>query len=92
MRIGVVGGGLMGKELLALTRRWDALLDHPVRPSVVALADPSPAVQSWWRSAGVETVVDDYRTLLDGPSLDVLYLAVPHDVHERLYLDAVAAG
>ncbi len=92
VRIGVVGGGLMGKELLALTRRWDALLDHPVRPSVVALADPSPAVQSWWRGVGVETVVDDYRALLDDPSIDVLYLAVPHDLHERLYLDTVAAG
>ena len=29
VRIGVVGGGLMGRELLLLTRRWDALVDHP---------------------------------------------------------------
>jgi len=92
VRIGVVGGGLMGKELLALTRRWDALLDHPVRPDVVALADPAPAVQQWWRGVGVPLVTDDYRRLLDDPDLDVLYLAVPHDLHERLYLDAVAAG
>jgi len=92
VRIGVVGGGLMGKELLALTRRWDALADHPVRPEVVALADPAPGVQQWWRQAGVTTVTDDYRRLLDDPDIDVLYLAVPHDVHERLYLDAVSAG
>ncbi|MCY7372579.1 MAG: Gfo/Idh/MocA family oxidoreductase [Spirochaetaceae bacterium] len=91
VRIGVVGGGLMGKELLALTRRWDALVDHPSRPEVVALADPSPGVQQWWRQAGVATVTDDYRLLLDDPGIDVLYLAVPHDVHERLYLDAVSA-
>ena len=91
VRIGVVGGGLMGKELLALTRRWDALVDHPSRPEVVALADPAPAVQQWWRDVGVATVTDDYRALLDDPGIDVLYLAVPHDVHERLYLDAVSA-
>ena len=91
VRIGVVGGGLMGKELLALTRRWDALVDHPSRPEVVALADPSPGVQQWWRQAGVAAVTDDYRLLLDDPGIDVLYLAVPHDVHERLYLDAVSA-
>ena len=42
VRIGVVGGGLMGRELLALTRRWTALVDHPSRPEVVALADPAP--------------------------------------------------
>jgi predicted dehydrogenase len=92
VRIGVVGGGLMDKELLALTRRWTALVDHPSRPEVVALADPAPAVQQWWRAAGVATVTDDYRRLLDDPGIDVLYLAVPHDLHERLYLDAVAAG
>jgi predicted dehydrogenase len=91
VRIGVVGGGLMGKELLALTRRWDALIDHPVRPEVVALADPAAAVQQWWRDAGVVTITDDYRRLLDDPDIDVVYLAVPHDLHERLYLDAVAA-
>lgn len=91
VRIGVVGGGLMGKELLALTRRWDALVDHPSRPEVVGLADPAPGVQQWWRQAGVETVTDDYRLLLDDPRIDVLYLAVPHDAHERLYLDAVSA-
>lgn len=92
VRIGVVGGGLMGRELLVLTRRWDALVDHPARPEVVALADPAPDVQQWWRDAGVATVTDDYRRLLDDPGIDVLYLAVPHDLHERLYLDAVAAG
>ena len=92
VRIGVVGGGLMGKELLALTRRWDALVEHPVRPEVVALADPAPGVQQWWRQAGVATITDDYRRLFDDPAIDVLYLAVPHDLHERLYLDAVAAG
>ena len=92
VRIGVVGGGLMGKELLALTRRWDALVDHPARPEVVALADPAPVVQRWWRQAGVPNVTDDYRRLLEDASIDVLYLAVPHDLHEDLYLDAVAAG
>jgi predicted dehydrogenase len=92
VRIGVVGGGLMGKELLLLTRRWDALVDHPARPEVVAVADPAPAVQQWWRDAGVATVIDDYRRLLDDPAIDVLYLAVPHDLHEQLYLDAVDAG
>jgi predicted dehydrogenase len=92
VRIGVVGGGLMGRELLALTRRWTALVDHPSRPEVVALADPAPAVQEWWTAAGVGTVTDDYRRLLDDPGIEVLYLAVPHDLHERLYLDAVAAG
>lgn len=92
VRLGVIGGGLMGRELLALSRRWDALVDHPVRPEVVAMADPAPAVADWWRQAGVPTVTDDYRRLLDDPGIDVLYAAVPHNLHEQVCLDAVAAG
>lgn len=92
VRIGVVGGGLMGKELLALSRRWDALVDHPVRPDVVAVADPAPKVARWWQQAGVATVTDDYHHLLQDPGIDVLYVAVPHDLHEQIYLDAVVAG
>ena len=53
VRVGIIGGGLMGKELLAATKRWDALVDHPVRPEVTALADPSPAVRDWFINAGV---------------------------------------
>jgi predicted dehydrogenase len=34
----------------------------------------------------------DYHELLDDPDLDVLYLAVPHHLHEQLYLDTIAAG
>ena len=59
---------------------------------MVALADPAAAVQQWWREAGVAVITDDYRRLLDDPDIDVVYLAVPHDLHERIYLDTVAAG
>jgi len=82
----------MGKELLALTRRWDALVDHPVRPEVVGLADPAPAIAQWWHHAGVPTVTDDYRRLLDDPAIDVVYVAVPHNLHEQVCLDVIAAG
>ena len=92
VRIGIVGGGLMGRELLVVTRRWDALLDHPVRPEVVAIADTAPAVRAWWEQSGVPHVSDDYRRLVDDDSIDVLYVAVPHNLHERLYVDAVEGG
>ena len=42
VRIGIVGGGLMGRELVGVCGRWDLLIDHPVRPRVVAVADPAP--------------------------------------------------
>ena len=93
VRIGIVGGGLMGRELAAAIGRWAALTDHPIRPRLDAVCDPSPEARAWFeRIATVRTVTDDRRRLLDDPALDVLYLAVPHHLHEELYLDAIAAG
>ena len=54
VKVGIIGGGLMGRELLALVGRWDALLDHPVRPEVTAIADTSDAVREFFTNAGVK--------------------------------------
>jgi predicted dehydrogenase len=93
VRIGIVGGGLMGRELAAAIGRWAALTDHPVQPRLDAVCDPSAGARAWFeRIATVRTLTDDRRRLLEDPALDVLYLAVPHHLHEELYLDAIAAG
>lgn len=92
VKVGIIGGGLMGKELVAATRRWDALVDHPVRPEVVAVADPSPDVQGWFKNADIPNIYNDYKELLANPDIDVVYIAVPHNLHEEIYLAAIAAG
>ena len=94
VRIGIVGGGLMGRELASAVGRWLALEDHPAAPRVVAVCDTNPAVLEWWRGhvSSVERLTADYRELLGAADVDVLYIAVPHDLHEQVYLDAVAAG
>jgi predicted dehydrogenase len=91
--VGIVGGGLMGRELAAAIGRWAALADHPMRPELRAVCDPDPAALHWFdRIDTVETTTQDYHELLGDDDLDVLYIAVPHHLHEQLYLDAVAAG
>jgi len=92
-RIGIVGGGLMGRELAAAIGRWAALEDHPVTPRLEAICDTSSGARHWFERVGTLRVsTDDYCHLLDDPELDVLYLAVPHHLHEQLYLDTIAAG
>lgn len=93
VRIGIVGGGLMGRELAVVTGRWHALVDHPCRPEIVAVADPVPAARDWFARLGtVRTLTDDWRRLVDDDGIDVLYLAVPHDLHEELYVAVAQAG
>jgi predicted dehydrogenase len=92
-RVGIIGGGLMGREVAAAIRRWPALDDHPVRPELVAVCDTKPEALAWFdRIEGVRLRSDDYTDLLAEDDVDVLYIAVPHHLHERLYLDAIAAG
>jgi len=93
VRIGIVGGGLMGRELAAVIGRWAALEEHPVTPVLEAVCDPSEAAHRWFeRVPTVRTLTGDRRRLLEDPDLDVLYLAVPHHLHEELYLETIAAG
>jgi len=91
--VGIIGGGLMGRELAAAIGRWVALEDHPVRPELVAVCDPNPAALAWFdRVDSVRLRTDDHHALLACDDVDVVYIAVPHHLHERLYLDAIAAG
>ncbi len=92
VRVGIIGGGLMGKEVAVAIGRWPALVDHPARPVLTAVCDVDPAALAWFdRIDTVTTSVPDYRELLADDDLDVVYIAVRHDLHEQMYVDAVAA-
>lgn len=93
VNVGIVGGGLMGRELAAALRRWPALVDHPVQPELTAVADINPQALKWFDSIDTVTLLtDDYRDLLRDPEIDVVYIAVRHDLHEQLYVDAIESG
>ena len=92
-RVAVIGAGLMGREVASAFGRWFALLDCPVRPELVAVCDVNADALNWFRQ--VPTVVHfdtDHRTMLARPDIDVVYVAVPHHLHEGLYLDVLRAG
>jgi predicted dehydrogenase len=92
VRIGIIGGGLMGRELAAAIGRWPALMDHPVTPELTAVCDTDPAARAWFeRITTVRHTTGDHRELLD-QDVDVVYVAVPHDLHESIYVDTVKAG
>ncbi|MGX5682906.1 Gfo/Idh/MocA family protein [Schumannella luteola] len=93
VNIGIVGGGLMGREVAGAIQRWPTLVDHPVDARLVAVADIEPRALAWFEGIGtVRSLYDDYRALLADPEVDVVYMAVRHDLHEQFYIDAVRAG
>lgn len=93
VRIGIVGAGLMGREIATAIQRWPALIDHPVTPVVTAVCDINPAALEWFdRVSTVQLKTTDFAELLASPGVDVVYIAVRHDLHEQMYCAAIEAG
>lgn len=94
IRFGIIGGGLMGREFASAAARWCHLLDPPARPVLAAVCDRSPVALEWFR-ASVPTcrlLTAEADELLASPDVDAVYCAVPHDLHESLYVAILRAG
>ncbi len=93
VRIGVIGGGLMGREVANAVARWFVLDNFPVRAELTAVCDVQPKLLDWFRQVPtVRQLTTDYHALIQNPEVDVVYVAVPHQLHETVYLDVVRAG
>ncbi len=92
LNVGIIGGGLMGRELASALGRWFALVDFPVRLQLTAVCDVQESVREWFRQIPtVNLLTADYHELLRS-DLDLVYVAVPHHLHEAIYLDVLRAG
>ena len=93
VRVAVIGAGLMGREVASAFGRWFALLDCPVRPELVAVCDVNAPALDWFRQVPTVRHLDpDRRALLARADVDVVYVAVPHHLHEEIYTDVLRAG
>ena len=93
VRVAVIGAGLMGREVASAFGRWFALLDCAVRPELTAVCDVNTGALDWFRQVPTVRHLDaDHRVLLARPDIDVVYVAVPHHLHEAIYVDVLRAG
>ena len=93
VNVGVIGGGLMGREVASAFGRWFVINDSNVQPRLRAVADLNPGALEWFKQVpGVDLLTSDYNELLGDGGIDVVYVAVPHNLHEQIYLDVLAAG
>ncbi|MEK7764796.1 MAG: Gfo/Idh/MocA family oxidoreductase, partial [bacterium] len=92
--IGVIGCGLMGRELGSAAGRWMHLLDQKVAPKIVAACDVNPAARAWFVANAGPLAVDtaDAADVFRCPEVEAVYIAVPHDLHADLYVAAIRAG
>ncbi len=93
VRVGIIGGGLMGREVASALGRWFVLEKFPVRLELTAVCDVQQPVRDWFtRVPTVKHFIADYRELVRRDDIDVIYVAVPHHLHEEIYTHVLAAG
>lgn len=93
VNIGIIGGGLMGREAASAFGRWFALEDFPTRVQLTAVCDLNDSVLSWYKQINsVSLLTTDYRELINNDKVDVVYVAVPHNLHLQIYIDILRAG
>jgi predicted dehydrogenase len=93
VKLGIIGGGLMGKEAASAFGRWFVLNNFPVDAALTAVCDLNEDVLAWYRKVGsVKLLTTDYRELLADESIDVVYVALPHHLHKTVYFDVLQAG
>lgn len=83
----------MGREMASAFARWFAIEEATCQPVLKGVADLNRDALAWFENVPtVERLTEDYRELLADNSIDVVYVAVPHNFHAPIYLDVIAAG
>ena len=94
IRFAIIGCGLMGREFASASARWCHMTtDIPV-PEIVGVSDVNPNARQWFcdNFDTVKYSTSDYTELLDKEDIDAVYCAVPHNLHEKIYIDIINAG
>lgn len=94
IRFGVIGLGLMGREFGSAVARWMHLLDLDFVPVITAICDTNERLFDWFTDNFNTITVKstNYHDLLSSSDVDAVYCAVPHNLHQQLYIDSIQAG
>lgn len=94
IRFGVVGLGMMGKEFAGAVARWMQLQQDIPKPAIVGVCSATQKSREWFAAHvdGIKYMVSDYRELLNKQDIDAIYVAVPHNMHEQVCINALKAG
>ena len=92
VNVGIIGGGLMGKEAASAFGRWFVLNDIPVQPVLTAVCDLNDQALTWYRKVPTVRLLTTRLDELLESDVEVVYVAVPHHLHEEIYTRVLRAG
>jgi predicted dehydrogenase len=94
LRIGIVGGGWMGKvHAMSYRTARGAFGPEPAVPVVAVMADINTELaERVAHECGVDRAVGDWRAIIDDPSIDIVDICTPNDMHFDVAMAAIEAG
>ncbi len=93
IRIGIVGGGYMGKAHAVAMSAVGAVFDTPLRPRLEMVAATSAESAERYRAAfGFRRGTGDWRDLVDDPQVEAIVIAAPQAAHREIAEAAFARG
>jgi predicted dehydrogenase len=94
VKFGVIGCGLMGREFASASMRWCHLAEDIDKPEIIAVCDVEKSARDWFveNLPSVKYSFDNYRELLALKEVDAVYVALPHMLHEEVYIAVIEAG
>jgi len=94
IKFGIIGCGMMGRQFASSVARWCHLTEMDIRPEITAICDANEKAAKWYTDSftSIAQVTNDYKQLLKNPDVQAVYIAVPHNLHQELYCEAVKAG
>jgi predicted dehydrogenase len=94
LRFGIIGLGLMGREFASAAARWCHLLDLDFIPRIVGICDTNEGLFDWFERNfdSIRIKTTRYQDLLADEQIDAIYCALPHNLHEQVYIDILRAG
>ena len=94
IKFGIIGCGLMGREFASAAARWCHLDGDITTPEVFGISDTNPEMFKWFEKhlPGLKIKTLDYRELLTSKDIEAVYCAVPHFLHEKIFIDVIKAG
>jgi predicted dehydrogenase len=93
IKIGIIGGGYMGKAHAVAFAAVGGLFDTALRPILeMVCASTDASAERYRASFGFNRATSDWRTLVNDPDVDAVVIASPQVTHKDIAIAAFEAG
>ncbi len=93
IRIGIVGGGYMGKAHAVAFAAVGAVFNTALRPRLeMVCATSSDSAERYRQAYGFARATSNWRKLVDDPNIDAIVIATPQHTHRAIAEAAFALG